>query len=186
MGSSTDTVNASSPYASALFAYGGTVDIAPLYVQPDVFDLWATIPPRAVQASPHAQRLAHELLVWTGWSHRKLAGALGTSHPTVAALERGESTGKFGGLFDRIRDAHAVVERVHLLANRNATETDRLLSTAGGAGRSATDFLRTGRPADAYLTALDVARPRRSGGMMTGLWPAPVGNATVDLGDDAS
>ena len=134
--------------------------------------------------APRAQRLAQELLLWTGWSHRGLAIVLGISHPTVSALEQGTSSARVGDLFDRLVEVHEVVRRVYLIADSDASRTSHLLSATSEAGYSARDLLAQRRPAEAYLAALDAQLPRRVGPMMQSIWLAGTGDATVDLAED--
>ena len=150
----------------------------------ELFDLWVRTPEIVSRPAPQAQRLAQELLVWTGWSHRSLANVLEISHPTVSALEQGTSPARVGDLFDRLVEVHEVVRRVHLIADRDASRTSHLLSTQSESGGIAKDLLAERRPAEAYLAALDAQRPRRVGPMMQSIWPARAGDATVDLAED--
>ena len=87
-------------------------------------------------------------------------------------------------LFDWLVEVHGVVSRVYLIADRDALRTRYLLSTKSESGDSALDLLAERRPAEAYLAALDALSPRRVGPMMQSIWPARVGEATVDLAED--
>jgi hypothetical protein len=161
-----------------------TVNARPVDISPGVFDYWVLVPSEESRPAPRAQRLTQAVREWTGWSNRKLAGVLRTSHPTVAALEQGRSAGRVGDLFERLVELHGVVQRIFLVANRDASEVDRLLVTPSAAGPTAADLLADRRPAEAYLAALEVNRPRRTGPMMRGIWPTQAGRATVDLADE--
>ena len=87
-----------------------------------------------------------EIRDWTGWSARRAVAVVGGAH---------------GG---RVFDVHSVVERVYLLSGRDPRRTDMALSTAPTNGRSAVEVLAAGGDASsAYLAALDVLRPRRTG-----------------------
>jgi hypothetical protein len=69
----------------------------------------------------------------------------------------------------RKTDAHNIIHRVFLLANRDPAETTRILKTApAGGGPSAIAALRAGNPDKAYLAAIDVMRPRRAGMLVGG------------------
>ena len=161
-----------------------TVRLQPLEDRYELFDLWVETPQIASRTAPQAQRLTQELLMWTGWSHRGLATVLEISHPTVSALEQGTSPARVGDLFDRLLEAHEVVKRVHLIADRDPPTTSRLLGTPSESGTSASSLLAQRRPAEAYLAALDAQRGRRVGPMMQSIWPAQAGRATVDLAED--
>ena len=139
-----------------------------------------TIPARRC---PDVQRTISDIRAWTNWSSRQFAAVLGTSHTTVLNAEAGRplSALRSGDLRRRIGEVHDVVERVHLLAERDAGATSQLLATAPCEGQSAVDALRAGRPETAYLAAIDALRPRPIG-MLTGSRPRRPG-ATVALHD---
>lgn len=161
-----------------------TVLLRRLEDRDELFDLWVEPPETVRRSAPQARRLTHELLVWTGWSHRSLANVLEISHPTVSALERGTSSARVGDLFDRLVEVHEVVRRVHLIADRDVSRTSHLLGTPTESGDIARELLAERRPAEAYLAALDAQRPRRAGPMMQGIWPARAGDATIELAED--
>lgn len=161
-----------------------TVRLQPLEDRNELFDLWIEVPKIVSRPAPQAQQLTQELLVWTGWSHRGLANVLEISHPTVSALEQGTSSARIGDLFDRLVEAHEVIRRVHLIADRDPSRTSHLLSTRSESGNSANSLLAQRRPADAYLAALDAQLPRRVERMMQSIWPARAGDATVDPAED--
>jgi transcriptional regulator with XRE-family HTH domain len=166
--------------------FRGTVDTQPARPRrlPNIFDTWVGLPEAQPTALPESQRLTQEILAWTGWSQRKLARALGATHPTIRALEEGRSAARARDLFDRLVEVHSVVERIFLVAHRDESETDRLLSTAPGDGLApAIVLIEERRPAEAYLAAMDVHRPRRQSAMMSGIWPAKAGEATTALED---
>lgn len=183
-------MTANAPVAVALsipaFLGSGTLVAAPERpAPPDLFDWWVRVPDRPARPAPAVQRNVRDVLRWTGWSHRKLARVLGTTHPTVGALELGTTSGPSIDR-ERLDEVHEVVQRIHLLAGRDADETNRLLSTGADGGPSAFDLLSESRASDAYLAALDVLRPRRTSGMMSGIWPAAPGRATSVVGDEQS
>lgn len=163
-----------------------TVDTWPTQSQnrSSLYDMWVRFPVPEKYVPPQAERLTREIREWTGWSQRKMARALGTSHPTVRALEEGRSVWRVRDILTRLIEAHSVVERAHLLSGRKSQETDRLLTTPRTAGElTAIDLISQRRPSEAYLAVLDVLRPRQHG-MMTGLWPAEAHQGTAALTDD--
>jgi transcriptional regulator with XRE-family HTH domain len=138
-------------------------------------------PPRPV---PETARLITLILDRTGWSRRKLAEVLRTSHSTVSRLARGQSPdpAHSGDLSLRLRNTYDVVDRVHILLMRDPVATARTLDDAPPNRPSPVDELRAGKPADAYLAAIDTLRPRRPNGLLTGSRPRRDG-ATVPLHD---
>ena len=78
-----------------------------------------------------------------------------------------------------------MVERVHLTAGGDAAQTDYAFSAVPATARvSAFDLLQANDIAAAYLTAINVLNPPRTGRMMTGIWPAQAGEATGELAID--
>jgi len=183
------TASASIAVALSIPAFlgAGTVLTAPPRPSPpeNLFDWWVRVPDRSAKPAPAVQRSVRDVLRWTGWSHRKFARVLGTTHPTVSALELGTTTGSSIDR-DRLEGVHEVVQRIHVLAGRERDETDRLLSTQPDGRPSAFDLLSESKAADAYLAALDVIRPRRTSGMMSGMWPATPGRADSVAADELS
>jgi hypothetical protein len=123
------------------------------------------LPAPELHPAPSMQQVARQLRQWTGWSSRRLAEVLETSHTTIRAVEYGRPLvgGHSGDLRRRLTDAHDVVERVFLLADRDPARVSTILDTAPPGRRSAVDELKAGEPGSAYLAAVDVLRPRRPG-----------------------
>lgn len=145
---------------------------------------WALhLPATKVRAAPDVQVMTRELRQWTDWSQRRLADILGTTHTTIGAAEEGRPlrSSHSGDLRRRLEEAYAVVLRVHLLADRDADRTARLLETAPRVGASsATQLLKDRDPANAYLAALDALNPPVEG-MLVGIRPPNHDGATVAL-----
>lgn len=164
------TLDRASVYERAL--YGEPLDRA---VRPEplsterrwwVVGDWALMLPEfVVRPAPDIQRMTAELRGWTVWSSRRLADVLGTSHTTVLRIESGRPliSGHSGDLRRRLSEAHDVVGRVFLLTGRDPGATGQALDIAPPDGISAVAALREMQPAKAYLSAIDVLRPRTTG-----------------------
>lgn len=141
------------------------------------------VPPPIPRPAPEMQRIARHLMEWTGWSAHRLAEVLGTSHTTVLGIKGGRPLvdGRSGDLRRRLTDAHDVIERVYLLANRDPDTVARLLDTASAGRKTAIEEMQAGEPARAYLAAIDVLRPRAPG-LLVGNRPRQ-GGATAPLHD---
>jgi hypothetical protein len=127
---------------------------------------WSIVVPATVALrAPDVQRMIADIRAWTRWSSRQLARILGTSHTTVLSAEAGRPLmeARTGDLRHRAGGVHDVVERVFLLTGRDPAATARTLATSPPGGPSAADSLRDGNPERAYLSAIDVLRPRRTG-----------------------
>jgi len=135
-------------------------------------DIWTVgqwpirVPRHVPRTVPSLPQVIREVRERTGWSARRLAEVAGSTHTTIISAENGRAvtSGHSGDLRQRLVDLHAVVERVFLLVERDSEATATILSTAPATGRSAVDELRsTGDAGRAYIAALDVLRPHRSG-----------------------
>lgn len=142
------------------------------------------VPAPVIHPAPDVQRMTQELRNWTKWSARQLADALSTSHTTVLAIETGRplAAGHSGDLRRHIVDAHTVVSRIFVLADRDPRRTAHALNEATGNGLSGRTLLARGEPAKAYIAALDVLRPPTQG-LLVGSHPAEPGTATAPLHD---
>jgi len=143
---------------------------------------WAiAMPVAAARPAPDVQRAVADLRAWTGWSSRRLADLLGTSHTTVLGIEGGRPLveGHSGELRRHVADVHDLVQRVFLLSDGDPAATVRVLDTKPAVGESALEALRRGEPAKAYLHAIDVMRARPAG-LLVGSRPRREG-ATMPL-----
>lgn len=156
-------------------------DVLAPNVQGGLFDQWVVLPDPALRRVSDAQRMVTELKEMTGWSDRRFAQVLRSSHPTVSSVAHGRSNARSGDLYERIAETFEVVDRIFLVAGRNPAETDRLLSSETVDGLSAAELLQDRDPSGAYLAALDVHRPARRTGFMRGFRPAEAGSATSEV-----
>jgi hypothetical protein len=147
-------------------------------------DWLVRVPAPVIRPAPDVQRMTQELRSWTRWSARQVADVLSTSHTTVLAIENGRplAAGHSGDLRRHIVDAHTVVSRIFILADRDPRRTAHALDAAPGHGLSACTLLEHGEPAKAYVAALDVLRPPTQG-LLVGSHPAEPGLATAPLHD---
>jgi transcriptional regulator with XRE-family HTH domain len=144
-------------------------------VSPPVLDthasLWTlgrweiSLPPPDLRQAPDLQQMMRQLRGWTGWSTRRLAEALNTSHTTIRAVLAGRPLvgGHSGDLRRRLAETYEVVRRIFLLAERDPDRVAGILDGTASASSSPAEELRAGDPARAYLAALDVLRSRRPG-----------------------
>ena len=166
------------------FHSGGTAGLSAIAQSDEpvgIFDWWVHTPRVQSRPAPEAQTFTRAVLEYTDLSHRKLAEVLKTSHPTIAALEQGKSEARVNDLFDRLSEMYEVTKRLFLIADRDASKVERLLTSPSESGVTAMDLLSDRRPAEAYLAALEANHPHRDGLMMQSVWPAKPGEATVDL-----
>ena len=124
------------------------------------------IPPVVSQVALRLERVIKEMRERTGWSARRLAEVVGSTHTTILNAESGRPlvSGHSGDLHRRLGETHDLIERIYVLVDRDAGRTATVLATAPAGGRSAVEELKaTGDPGRAYLAALDAIRPRRTG-----------------------
>ena len=144
---------------------------------------WAVgLPPSPPRPVPEATRLITLVRDRTGWSARRLAEILGVSHSTVGRIARGQrpAAAHSGDLPLRLQNTYDVVNRVYLLLARDPEATASTLNYALPGRRSPAEELRSGNPAEAYLAAIDLLRPSRPPGLLTGDRPRRDG-ATAPL-----
>jgi transcriptional regulator with XRE-family HTH domain len=141
--------------------------------------IWMPVP--QLSPAPAALRFVSEIRERTGWSARRLAEIVGTTHPTIRRIETGGRlvSGHSGELRRRLTQTHDLVGRIYIIAGRDPAATAQLLEETPDSGRSAVDLLRSNEPARAYLAAIDVARPRPPG-LLVGTRPRRDG-ATAPL-----
>jgi len=139
------------------------------------------VPAVVSPAVPRLQRVIREMRERTGWSARRLAEIVGTSHTTIINAENGRPlvSGHSGDLRQRLVETHDLIERVYVLVERDPVRTATILAVAPTGRRSAVEELReTGDPGRAYLAALDAIRPRR-GWLLVGDRPRRDGPTTA-------
>lgn len=146
------------------------------------FPAWlgAMTPQRRI---PSAREQLQSIRDRTGWSMRTLGAVTDTTHPTIEAILRGRTRlQRSPGTARRIADIYELTLRLWPVVGGDSAALDRALTeTPGQAGSSATERLRAGDSAGAYLAALDVLQPPRTGGMMIGRFPARPGEATTAI-----
>ncbi len=140
-----------------------------------------SVPAVVSHAVPWLQRIIQEIRERTGWSARRLAEVVGSTHTTISKAENGRPlmSGHSGDLRQRLIEAHDLIERVYVLVGRDPEKTGTILATAPTGRRSAVEELReTGDLGRAYLAALDTIRPRPTG-LLVGDRPRPDGPTTA-------
>jgi len=138
------------------------------------------LPVPAPRPASGMQSIVRQIRGWTGWSSRRLADIVGTSHTTVLSVENGRPLvgGHSGDLRDRLTGAHDVIERIYVLAGRDHDTITRLLETAPSGRTAAITELEAGELGRAYLAALDVLRPPTPG-LLVGDHPRQSGGTTA-------
>lgn len=170
-------------YPTRLSIFEGTASPQQSSERESVFDVlnrWVKVQ-ATPQSSPEGRRLALEIQQATGWSERAMARALGSTHPTIGKLLQGQPVNS--ALAQRVVRAHEVISRVHVIAGRDAQATARALEATVASQGTASKLLSEGAYAEAYLCAVDVLRPRRTG-ILAGSRPATSGRANTPLVDE--
>jgi hypothetical protein len=148
---------------------------------PDLYELPYLLPRVEPEPPPEAVRLVREIQLATGWSARALGDAIGTTHPTIRALQRGHVSiaPRNRDYQRRLRSAYEIISRIYALADRDVTTTNVALRDRS-LGPSAVDFIADDRPSDAYLAALRALRPSRRDRLIVGSRPLSPRGRTVD------
>jgi hypothetical protein len=144
-----------------------------------------TIPPSPAAEVPSVQVQLRQIRDLTGWSFRMLGTLTGTTHPTIEAVLDGRTRlTRTPDTARRISVLHSLITRLRVVVHGDPKMLVRVLTEPPGDGRpSAVELFSGGDLAGAYVAALDVFRPPRTGGMMHSLFPAPPGKATSALHD---
>jgi hypothetical protein len=103
---------------------------------------------------------------WTGWSDRKTARMLGTTHPTVRRLARNEFSARSSGSIEQLRNIHDLLSRLRPLVS-TPTELASLLTRAKIGHATAERLMLSGEFGEAYrasLRAVSGPRPTMLGG----------------------
>jgi hypothetical protein len=102
-----------------------------------------------------AQVQVQDIQRWTGWSDRRVATLIASTHPTVARL-------RLEGAAQRVRNKkyrsrlerlHQLVSRIHVMAGFDADRTRITLEEAEPGRASAIQLIEQGRFGEAYLAA---------------------------------
>lgn len=131
------------------------------------------------------RRAADNIKLWTGFSDRSLAKAVGVTHPTVRALISGvrPSFVNSADAARRLLMLEQIAGRLRAIAPDTSSLAAALQVPPPGAARSALDEIARGDRGAAYLASLDVLVPRAPRGLLQPLLPMVPG-ATVSLDDD--
>lgn len=144
-----------------------------------------TIAPSTPTEFPSVQVQLRQIKDWTGWSSRTLGRLTGTTHPTIEAVLEGRSRlTRIPDTARRISVLHRLIVRLLVVAHGDLEMLVRVLSEPPGDDRPpATELFTAGDLAGAYVAALDVLRPPRTGNMMRSVFPAQPGKATSAFHD---
>jgi len=147
----------------------------------DLFALPYRLPDIEPQPPPEAVRLVREIQLATGWSARTLGDVIGTTHPTIRALQRGRVAiaPRNRDYQRRLRSTYEIITRIHALTGRDVTRTNAALRYLGD-GLSAVELIAADRPSDAYLAALRALRPSSRDRRIVGSRPLGPRGRTVD------
>lgn len=173
-------------------ALGELLSTSPEVEESPLFDTWIKFPE---YVSPRRDDLRTDSLLadivrWTDWSSRDVAPLIGVSHTTVLQWSKAPPERlRLSNLdsFGRLSRLHRTLKRLNMLANADAKSLSLAVRTLPRAGsQSAYQLLLADQPAEAYLAALDVLRPRppSEDGLLVGDRPAEPGRAVSSLSDD--
>jgi hypothetical protein len=127
-----------------------------------------------------------DLTRWTRLSNRGLADLLGTTHPTIAAIARGQTSSfaRRPDLGQRLAGIHALCRRLAPALGADARSLVTLLETPTADGRTIAELAASGDLAGAYLLSMQLVAPATwRDGFAAGLLPAPAGRLTSALED---
>lgn len=131
------------------------------------FSAWLQIPPYAPQPVPDLTRIITRLVNRTGWSNRRIAEIVGTTHPTIQAIKGGREPERRPELAEALFRTAEMVEKISRLSGGNQATLRAILSNRGEEGRTPLQLLAAGEYAKAYLKALDlINEPHQTGSLL--------------------
>jgi hypothetical protein len=139
------------------------------YDLPNLFSSWLLIPSYQPSPIPGLASVISRLIDRTGWSNRRIADIVGTTHPTIQAIRGGREPERRPELADALYKTAEVVEKISKLSRGNQTTLNAILKNRGqtGYGQTPLQLLAAGEYAKAYLAAIDfLNKPRQSGGLL--------------------
>jgi hypothetical protein len=95
-----------------------------------------------------------DIQTWTGWSDRRIASVIGSTHPTVSRLRTEGASARVRNRKYRtqLERVHQVISRIYTLAGSDQAVTRAALEGLDGEV-SAADLLESGQFGDAYIRA---------------------------------
>lgn len=149
--------------------------------EPDPYSLPYELPVLGEERSVEDDQMVSQIKNWTGWSNRALAEVIGTTHPTIRAVQEGRLvlTPRNPEYRRRLRETYEVMARLAVIAGNDTARLRDGLDTVVD-GRSASDHLRNDRPSEAYLLAIRQLRPPSSDQLRVGSRPMPVTGRIID------
>lgn len=146
-----------------------------------LFDSWITPGPVEPYGGSSLTQSVQELLRLTKWSNRKLASILGTTHPTIASILRGNVPDRVQGLIEKATQVLNVVRRIWLLSGRDRARFSSALKNDSKVVALLTDGMY---PAS-YMAAAEALSPRKARGpLMTTSFRRDPSKDVVPLTDD--
>ena len=144
------------------------------------------IPRQVAHKSLDLIRQVSNLAMMTRWTNRTLGLVIGVTHPTVAKILKGDSAAlsRSQEARERISETDEVVQRLDILAGRNASRLAISLDTPDSVDSTATDYLIDREVTKAYLVAARELRPSRDGRMMSGRNPLDPRAAKIAVFDE--
>jgi len=133
----------------------------------NLFSSWLFMEPYRPRRVPELALIISRLADRTGWSNRRIAEVVGTTHPTIQAMKSGRTPERRPELADALFKTAEVVEKISRLAEHDQMTLKAILGSRGSDGRTPLQLLAAGEYAKAYLRSLDVLNgPRETPGLL--------------------
>lgn len=138
---------------------------APSHANTSLFDQWIVLGMNSPTPALGLPQLVERIAARTGWSNRRLAQLVGTTHPTIRAIRLGREPERRPDIADALIRTAEVVDRLsRLVPDRDRLNT--ILVTSGPDGATPVALLADGQYGKAYIQALDLIGRRRTPGKM--------------------
>ena len=130
------------------------------------FPEWLIIAPYESAQIPALAGIINRLIYSTGWSNRRIAEIVGTTHPTIQAIKDGRQPERRPELAEALFKTAEVVEKISRLAQGNQSALNAILTSRRNEQATPLQLLASGNYARAYLQALDFLGKSRQVGKL--------------------
>ncbi|MGB8345127.1 MAG: hypothetical protein WCD86_09595 [Ktedonobacteraceae bacterium] len=128
---------------------------------------WLIIAPYVSGQVPALAGIINRLIDRTGWSNRRIAEIVGTTHPTIQAIKGGRHPERKPELAEALFKTAEVVEKISRLAQGSQSTLNAILTSRDNRQGTPLQLLASGEYARAYLQAVDVLhKPRQAGPLL--------------------
>ncbi|MBM2615039.1 hypothetical protein JIG36_05630 [Actinoplanes sp. LDG1-06] len=116
---------------------------------------WIILAPYISRDAAPLTKIVNALIQKTGWSQRRLAQIVGTTHPTIGSITRGREPERVPGLPEALTKTADVVSRMSDLVGGDQRRLNLVLTAVGNTGETPLRLLSAGKYGQALLLVMD-------------------------------